>query len=199
MEPGRGPPHARDSPPDDRPQLLRTFKRLHQKERPAQLEPRVRVRPDRAGDPISTGEFPRLGVEPSHHAPRIEHLDGVHEWKDFHQIGQLPAPLPQPVERVRHANKRPLPPQPTDGLLRRKPRGNLLGHVRGQNFPARRHDLLAHNDPRRVQLLRFPRPRDRVVVRDDDAVNPLAAGRGNQVRGREEGVAGGGGVGVEVD
>jgi len=199
MEPGRGPSHLRNAARDDRSHLIRTLERLHPKEASPQLEGRVRVRPDRAGDPVSTGKFPRLDVEASQHATGVEHLDGVHEWQDVHQIGLVPAPRAEPVERMRHADERPLSPQPTDRLLRRKPRGNLLGHVRGQDFAARRHDLLPHNDPLRVQSLRRPRPRDGVVVCDDDAVNPLTARRRNQVRGTEEGILGGEGVGVEFE
>ena len=199
MEPGRGPSHLRNAARDDRSHLIRTLERLHPKEASPQLEGRVRVRPDRAGDPVSTGKFPRLDVEASQHATGVEHLDGVHEWQDVHQIGLVPAPRAEPVERMRHADERPLSPQPTDRLLRRKPRGNLLGHVRGQDFAARRHNLLAHNDPLRVQSLRRPRPRDGVVIRHNDAVNPLAPRRGYQVRGTEEGILGGEGVGVEFE
>jgi len=37
------------------------------------------------------------------------------------------------------------------------------------------------------------------VIGDDDAVNPLAPRRRNQVRGTEEGILGGEGVGVEFE
>lgn len=87
---------------------------------------------------------------------------------------------------MRNADKRPLPPQPTDRLGWRKPRGNLLGYVRGEDFPARRHDLLAHDDPLGVESVRFERARDRVVVRHDDAVNALRPRGRHQVRGTRE-------------
>ena len=197
MEPRRGPSHIRDSALDDRPQLIRTFERLHQKEASPQLKRRVRVRPNRAGDSVSMGKLPRLGVESRQHTARVEHLDGIHQRENLLQIGQIPAPLPQPVEWMRYTDKRVLSPQPTNRLLRRKPRGNLLSHIRGQNFPARRHDLLAHDDPLWVNSLRLECTSNRIVVRDHDAVNPLPSRRGHQIRGTEEGVLRGEGVGVE--
>lgn len=198
MHPGRRPFHPRASAPDDRPQLVRTFERLDFEERPPQLERRVRVRPDRARDSVSTRELLRFGVEARKHAARVERFDGVHEREDLRQILPRPASLAEPVERMRYADERVLLPQAADRLPRRKPRRDLLRHVRGQDLPARRHDLLADDDPPGVETFRFQRAGDGVVIGHHDAVDSLPPRRRDQVRGAEEGVFGGGGVGVEL-
>ena len=199
MKPRRRPFHLRDSTLDDLPQLIWTLERLHPKKRPPQLEARVRVRPNRGADSVSAGKFLRFGIKPPEHTARVKRLNGVHEGENLQQVGQVPAPFPQPVEWMRNADKCPLPAQSADRFLRRKPGGNLLGHIRGENFPARRHNLLADDDPFGIYLLRFERARDGVVVGDDDAVNALFARGPHKVRGRRERVLRCAGVAVKFD
>lgn len=199
MDPRRRQPRFGDAPADDFPHLLRTLELLQQKEASPQLERRVRVRPNRPSDIMLFGKFLRVPIEFRLHAPRVEHLDGIHLRQDFEQIFLLPRAISQPVEGMRHADERPLLLQPLDRLLRGQKRRDFLGHERSKELPSRGHDLLAHDDQFQVQSLSRQRPSDRIVIGDHHPVDPLVAARLDKFTWRCERILRKNGVTVKFD
>src|ERR1041385_7445966 len=100
---------------------------------------------------------------------------------------------------MRDADKRSLIFQATNCFLWRQSFWNLLANKCSQDLSFGCHDLLPYDDQLRVELLRLPRARNRVVIGHYDAVNSLAATCRDELRGRREGVFGVDGVTVEFN
>ena len=118
MDPGRGPTYLWDTPPDDRPHLIRTLKLLQQKQGPSQLERSVRIRADRARDIVLLCKRLRLTVELRRPTTRVEHFNRIHLWQDCQQVGLLPVAATMNVKWMGYADESPLVSQAANGLLR---------------------------------------------------------------------------------
>lgn len=175
MDPGRRPPDLWDSLSDHVTQSLRVLKGLQNHHGPPQLERGVRIRTNRSREVVSFRKPARLPVETRQQAARIVDLDRIQLRQDLQQILFLPVPAPPLVEGVRYAYERALILQAADRLLRCQSFRDLFSHKRSQKLAAGRGDLLAYDDPLRVDRMSRPCACDGVVIRHHHAVNPLAS------------------------
>jgi len=198
MDPERRHPPLDPSLPDDSSQPVRALELRQQHTGSPHLEGGVRIRACGAGETMLAGKFRRQTVRPRSHAAGIENFDGIHQRDDFQKIIQFPMTRTPRVERMRHADERPLAAQTFDGFSGREAGWHFLGYVGSQYLAARGHDLLAEDDALGVEFLGGQGSGDGVVVGDDNSVQSAAGGR-DEGLGGSEGICGGGGVGVEVE
>src|SRR5688572_101943 len=135
----------------------------------------MRVRTDRPSNVVLLSELARLEVESRKHAARVIDFDCIHMRQDCKQILLLPATRTPPVKWMRHTNERALVLEPLNGFSRRKPSWNLFPYERSKDLPPRGRDFLPYNDQFRVKCMSRPRARNRIVIGDNNPVDPFTA------------------------
>jgi len=175
MDPERWELSLQFSFPYNIPQLIWTFKLRQRQSGCTQLKGGVRVRSCGTGKAVQAREFCCAMITTGDHTTSIKYLYCIHPRGNLQQVLQIPCPASPMIKRMRDADERTLVTKTLDRFLRRESRRDFFGHIGGQDFAARGHNLLANDNQLGVKLVRSWLPEDSVVVSDNQPIQSAVA------------------------